>query len=41
MSSLTESERQLADAAGIIAIQGDRLDTEYVEKWAMTLGLQT
>jgi len=34
-----ESERQLADAAGIIRIQGDRLDTAYVEKWVEALEL--
>ncbi len=38
-AKLTESERQLTDAAGIIAIQRDMLDTEYVEKWALHLGL--
>jgi len=37
---LTESERQLTDAAGIIAIQGDMLDTDYIEKWTLYLGLQ-
>jgi len=40
-ASATESERQLEDAAGIVAIQGDDLDTEYIEKWAATLGLTT
>ncbi|HEY6728393.1 MAG TPA: hypothetical protein VI197_30490 [Polyangiaceae bacterium] len=39
-AKLTKSQRQLADAAGIIAIQRDDLDTEYIEKWALLLGLQ-
>jgi hypothetical protein len=34
-----ESERQLEDAAGIIRIQGDNLDTVYVEKWVKSLEL--
>jgi hypothetical protein len=39
-SKLTESERQLEDAAGIVSIQRDDLDIDYIEKWATTLGLQ-
>ena len=35
-----ESERQLNDAAGIIRIQGGRLDIAYVERWIESLGLQ-
>jgi len=35
-----ESERQLEDAAGIIRIQGENLDTAYVENWVESLGLQ-
>jgi hypothetical protein len=38
-SKLTESERQLEDAAGIVAIQRGDLDIDYIEKWATTLGL--
>lgn len=34
-----ESERQLEDAAGIIRVQADKLDTAYVEKWVKSLGL--
>ena len=34
-----ESDRQLEDAAGIIRVQGDRLDTAYVETWVEPLGL--
>ena len=33
------SERQLADAAGIVAVQGDALDRTYIERWAETLGV--
>jgi hypothetical protein len=39
-AKLTESQRQLTDAAGIIAIQRDQLDTEYIETWTLHLGLQ-
>ena len=35
-----ESERQLNDAAGIIRVQGDRLDIAYVEHWVESLDLQ-
>ena len=34
-----ESERQLNDAAGIIRVQGERLDIAYVERWIEVLGL--
>jgi hypothetical protein len=34
-----ESDRQLEDAAGIIRIQGDNLDTGYIETWVGSLGL--
>lgn len=33
------SEKQLADAAGIVAVQGDALDREYVQRWAEELGV--
>lgn len=39
-ASLTGSERQLTDAASIVAIQRDKLDAAYIEKWALHLGLQ-
>ena len=39
-SKLTESERQREDAAGIVSIQRDDLDTDYIEKWASELGLK-
>lgn len=34
------SERQLADVAGVVAVQADRLDRPYVEKWVERLGLE-
>jgi hypothetical protein len=33
------SERQLADAAGVLRVCGDRLDREYLERWAAVLGV--
>jgi len=34
-----ESERQLRDAASILAVQGDELNWEYLERWALELGV--
>lgn len=34
-----ESERQIDDAAGILATQGAHLDHAYVEQWVRELGL--
>lgn len=36
-AKLGESERQIRDAAGIIEIQREKLDVEYVERWAAAL----
>ena len=36
-AKLTESERQLNDAVGILIIQKDTLDREYVEHWVAAL----
>jgi len=33
------SERQIQDAAGIVAIQGESLDVAYVERWVAVMGL--
>jgi hypothetical protein len=33
------SERQLADAAGILAVKGTSLDRDYIERWARELGI--
>ena len=38
-AKLGESERQIKDAAGIIQVQGDDLDREYVERWVAVLEL--
>lgn len=35
-----DSERQIRDAAGIIAIQGAALDRAYVDRWIAELGLE-
>jgi hypothetical protein len=34
-----ESERQIIDAAGILRVQGGKLDVDYVEKWVAVLEL--
>jgi hypothetical protein len=34
-----ESERQLRDVAAIVALQGDALDRDYIERWVSALGL--
>jgi hypothetical protein len=33
------SEQQLADASGVVQVCGDRLDRDYIEKWAAVLGV--
>jgi hypothetical protein len=38
-AKLGTSARQIDDAAGIIRIQGDQLNTAYVERWVHTLDL--
>jgi len=37
--SLTPSERQIGDAAGIVAVQSDSLDRAYLQEWAGKLGI--
>ena len=39
-AKLGESERQIRDAAGILEIQGDNLDINYVERWAAALDIE-
>ncbi len=39
-AKLGESERQIRDAAGIIRIQGPKLDVDYVERWAAALDIE-
>jgi hypothetical protein len=34
---LTPSDRQLNDAAGVVAVQGNRLDRDYLRRWSQTL----
>jgi hypothetical protein len=34
---LTPSQRQLGDAAGVVSIQKDNLDVEYLRRWASEL----
>ena len=34
---ITPSERQLGDAAGICAVQRDKLDIDYLTKWSTQL----
>lgn len=36
---LTPSDRQLGDAAGIVAVQGVRLDRGHLDRWAKDLGV--
>jgi hypothetical protein len=38
---ITPSERQLGDAAGIVAVQGEKLDAAYLKHWAVELGVLT
>jgi len=39
-AALGESERQLRDAAGVMAVQGELLDRDYVERWVRALGIE-
>ena len=38
-NQLTPSDRQLSDAAGIVAVQKESLDTQYLRHWAEELAL--
>jgi len=40
-SKLAQSQRQIADAAGILKIRGESLDRLYLEKWISELDLKT
>ncbi|MBI3929652.1 MAG: hypothetical protein HY319_29190 [Armatimonadetes bacterium] len=35
----TLSDQQLRDASGVLDVQGDRLDFDYIERWARELGV--
>ena len=36
---ISPSDRQLGDAAGVVAVQADALDKDYLKQWARELGL--
>jgi len=36
---ISPSDRQLGDAAGVVAVQADALDKDYLKKWAVELKL--
>jgi hypothetical protein len=38
-NKITPSERQLGDAAGVVAVQKGKLNTDYLKKWAAELGV--
>jgi hypothetical protein len=38
-SKLSQSQRQVEDAAGILKIRGDSLDLSYLDNWVRELGL--
>ncbi len=38
-NQITPSDRQLGDAAGIVAVQLEKLDRPYLKKWAEVLGV--
>jgi len=38
-NKITPSDRQLGDAAGVVAVQAEKLDTAYLQKWAELLGV--
>jgi hypothetical protein len=38
-SKASSSERQFADACGVAAVQWERLDVDYLKKWAAVLGV--
>jgi hypothetical protein len=39
-NTITPSDRQLHDAAGVYAVQADSLDTGYLRHWAPILGVE-
>ena len=38
-NTITPSDRQLGDAAGVVAVQGAALDAVYLRRWARELGV--
>jgi len=41
VGKITPSDRQLSDAAGVVAVQTDKLDTQYLKQWAEMRGTAT
>jgi len=39
-NKMTPSERQIGDARGIAAVQGERLDQSYIRKWARAMNIE-
>jgi hypothetical protein len=39
-AKVSDSERQVRDAFGVVAVQGEKLDKEYLRKWAKELGVE-
>jgi hypothetical protein len=37
---VTPSDRQLTDAAGVVKVQADALDSSYLQKWAKAIGVE-
>jgi len=38
-NQITPSDRQLGDAAGVVGVQGEKLDRSYLQQWAEALGV--
>jgi len=38
-NQITPSDRQLGDAAGVVAVQGEKLDRSHLQQWAEALGV--
>lgn len=36
---MSESDRQVGDAASVLAVAGDQIDDTYLDRWAETLGI--
>ena len=39
-AKMSESDRQIEDVVGILQMQRDHLDRDYIERWVESLGLQ-
>jgi hypothetical protein len=39
-NKMTPSDRQLGDAAGVVAVQSGKLDTMYLKEWSESLGVK-